>query len=361
MRERLKRLYEEHEPACTAGLFVAGFLFDTLAVGRIDAVHNILHQALYLFLCAWFIGLELCEVYGAFVPPERLRPAWRYQAGATHFMLGTLLNIYTLFYFKSASLSVSFLFMCALASLLAVNELRPFERSGTTMRMVLFSLCLVSYFGYLVPVLVGSIGPLVFLGSLAAAGASTALLAWWLMRRLPQRRDAVWGRVVIPFSATAAAFLALYLVKLVPPVPLSLREIGVYHGVLRRGDEFLLTETRPRWRFWERGDQTFLARPGDRVACFVSVFSPTRFAERLSVRWAYDDPKEGWKESDAIGLAVTGGRDKGWRGATEKARWKPGRWRVRVVTSDGRELGRISLRVEPDPSTGARTSRLLIR
>ena len=107
MLERAKAFYRDHEPACTAGLFITGFLFDTLVVGRIDKLHNILHQASYLALCAWFTGLELRERHGSFIPPERLKTAWRYHAGATHFMLGTLLNIYTLFYFKSASLGAS--------------------------------------------------------------------------------------------------------------------------------------------------------------------------------------------------------------------------------------------------------------
>jgi len=40
-------------------------------------------------------------------------------------MLGTLLNIYTLFYFRSASLGIAFVFLLVMAGLLAVNELKP--------------------------------------------------------------------------------------------------------------------------------------------------------------------------------------------------------------------------------------------
>ena len=61
MLERFKKLYHDHEPACTVAFFVAGFLFDTLAVGRIDKLHNIIHQATYLALCAFFTTLELRE------------------------------------------------------------------------------------------------------------------------------------------------------------------------------------------------------------------------------------------------------------------------------------------------------------
>ncbi len=356
LRRRAQLFYEEHEGACTVALFVAGFLFDTLAVGRIDKLHNIIHQASYLTMCALLTGWELRELYGRFTPHERFKNAWRYHTGATHFMLGTLLNIYTLFYFKSASLWTSFVFLVLLAGLLAVNELKPFENSGTTLRLTLFSLCLVSYFTYLVPTVVGSIGVLPFLGTLTASTACVAGLALWLQRDLPDPRAALKRHLLVPYACVAAGFAALYFLRVIPPVPLSLSEIGVYHDVTRDGDEFVLTRMRSKWRFWERGDQTFLARPADKVYCYISVFSPTHFSERLQVRWLYKDPVDGWGEADEIPLSITGGRDGGWRGFTSKAKWKPGRWRVRVETSDRRELGRVDLTVEPDAGTAPRAS-----
>ncbi|MDD5302697.1 MAG: DUF2914 domain-containing protein [Elusimicrobia bacterium] len=360
MLERAKAFYRDHEPACTVGFFVAGFLFDTLAVGRIDKLHNIIHQATYLSLCAFFTGLELRELHGGFTPPERFKTAWRYHTGATHFMLGTLLNIYTLFYFKSASMGASFLFLLILAALLAINELKPFESSGTLLRMTLFSLCLVSYFTYLVPTLMGRIGALPFLGSLAAASACVGALTWRLDRRMPDQKRSVRKHVVYPFAAVAALFAVLYFAKVIPPVPLSLSEIGVYHEVRREGGRFALSSTRPRWKFWQRGDQAFLARPGDAIYCWISVFSPTNFRERLEVHWRFHEP-DGWGEPEIIALPITGGRDAGWRGFTVKAKHKPGRWRVSVVTSDGRELGRIDLTVTPDASTSPRESRIIWR
>jgi hypothetical protein len=360
LSERAKTFYRDHEPACTVAFFVAGFLFDTMAVGRIDKLHNIIHQATYLTLCAVFTGYELRERYGDFAPTERFKSVWRYHTAATHFMLGTLLNIYTLFYFKSASLGTSLLFLAILAGLLAVNELKPFEDSGTTLRMTLFSLCLISYFTYLVPTLVGEIGTLPFLGTLVASAACVGLLTAWLRARLHDPRVLV-PHLLAPFGAVALIFAALYFTKVIPPVPLSLSAIGVYHDVRRDGEHFVLTETRPRWRFWERGDQTFLARPDDKLFCYIQVFSPARFKEHLQLRWLRRDEVIGWEEEDAIPLETSGGRDGGWRGFVVKSRWKPGRWRVRVETSDGRELGRIGLTVAADDSTGPRESRTSLR
>lgn len=361
LKARALAFYQAHEPACTVAFFVAGFLFDTMAVGRIDKLHNILHQASYLTLCALFTGWELREKYGLFQPPPRLKTVWAYQAGATHFMLGTLLNIYTLFYFKSASLMTSFVFMLLLAALLAINELKPFEESGTTLRLSLFSLCLISYFTYLVPTLVGSIGVLPFFGTLIASSGCIALVAWWLGRGLPDAATVVKHHLLAPYAVVLLLFAGLYFAKVLPPVPLSLSEIGAYHEVRRDGDRFVLVSTRPRWRFWERGDQTFLARPDDKLYCYASIFSPTRFRERLQVRWLFRSPTEGWTEFDAIPLEISGGRDGGWRGFTVKGKWKPGRWRVRVETSDGRELGRLDLTVVLDEETGPRAARELVR
>ncbi len=360
MLERFKKLYHDHEPACTVAFFVAGFLFDTLAVGRIDKLHNIIHQATYLALCAFFTTLELRERHGSFAPSERFKTAWRYHRGATHFMLGTLLNIYTLFFFKSASMGTSFLFLLFLAVLLTINELKPFESSGTLLRMSLLSLCLVSYFTYLVPTIMGRIGALPFLGSLVGASMCVAALTWRLDRHMPDHKESIRQHVIYPFAAVAALFAVLYFAKVIPPVPLSLSEIGIYHDVRREGSRFALSSTRPRWKFWQRGDQSFLARTGDAIYCWISVFSPTNFRERLEVHWRFHE-SDGWGEPEKILLPITGGRDAGWRGFTVKAKHRPGRWRVEIVTSDGRELGRINLIVAPDNSTAPRESRIIWR
>lgn len=357
--QRAKDFYLAHEPACTAGFFVAGFLFDTMFVGRIDRIHNIIHQATYLFLCAYFIGLELRETHGRFTPPERLKTVWRYHKGATHFMLGTLLNIYTLFYFKSASLSTSFLFLALLAGLLAANELKPFEQYGTHLRMGLFSLCLVSYFSYLIPLLIGHIGTVPFILALSAATGAVAVLIWRLRAHLGDQPQVIAETVTAPYGAVAMVFALLYFMRLLPPVPLSLHYIGIFHNVRRSGDQFELDMTRPAWKFWQNGDQSFAAHPGDVIHCFVSVFSPTRFKEHLQVRWEFYNARGRWESADAIPIDITGGRDGGYRGETVKSHFQPGLWRVRVQTSDQRELGRIELKVfdQAGPPPAVRTIR----
>ena len=81
----------------------------------------------------------------------------------------------------------------------------------------------------------------------------------------------------------------------------------------------------------------------------------------MQLRWLFLDPDAGWRESDVMPLDIIGGRDDGFRADTVKSRCQPGRWRVRVETSDHRELGRIDLTVIEDNSAAAPLSHTVLR
>ena len=137
--------------------------------------------------------------------------------------------------------------------------------------------------------------------------------------------------------------------------------MGIFHNVEKADGEYLLTYTRPDEKFWQHGDQTFLARSGDTIYCFVRIFAPARFKDQLQVRWLYYDEKRGWQSSDAIPLPIVGGRNEGYRGVTKKSNYQPGDWRVQVETADGREVGRINFTVETDSSSGEREEKVTVQ
>jgi hypothetical protein len=269
-------------------------------------------------------------------------------------MLGTLLNAYALFYFKSASGWTAALFVVVIAALLLVNELPAFRRLGPVVVYALYSFCLTSYFAYLYPVLLGRLRSWIFLLAVA-----TALVPLLLLSRVHFRVIADRGRVVrqalFPSLGVQAALLALFLLRWLPPVPLSLMEIGIYHGVTRdaSGSYQLSRQAAPWWKPWASDDADFRARAGDRVYCFFRVFAPVRFEDDVRVRWSYREAARGWLPSDAVPIAVRGGRERGFTGYAYKQNWRSGRWRVTVETADGREIGRreFSVREDDEPLT----------
>lgn len=350
---RIQAFRHRHETAELALVFIAGFLADVFTLGRIDNARMLTKQGVFLILLALLLALEERRAVRRDLP-EWLDKAMAFSETAIHFLLGGLLSLITLFFFRSASGLGAFAFLAVVFVVLVANDFPRFRALGPVVRFALFSFCLTSYLAYLLPVLMGFMYPGLFVVAACLASLGLFLLVK-VVQRWAGRGKHVLHRVVLPAAAMQLGLVGLYYAKVIPPVPLAVQYLGVFHKVQRDGKGGIeLLHERPDWRFWEHGDQEFFARPGDRIYCFARVFAPTQFQQTILVRWSYDDPKLGWRDSDALPMTISGGRDEGFRAWSYKANYQPGHWRVTLETDDGREMGRIRFTVVPDETTGER-------
>ena len=361
LSDRLSAYYGGNERAAAAAFFAAGFVFDMLTLGRIDSWLMIGQQAVYLTVILLVLTqMFLEQAAPALAPagpavapagmPALRRGYFRYRTAIVHFLLGALLNLYTIFFFKSSSLLTSFAFLGFLVLLVLANESPRFKSLGPAFKFALASLCFLAFFACVIPVLVGSMGLLTFLLSMAVGCVPLAGAAAWIRRFAPDLFPSARRQILVPLGSVLVAFLAFYLFRLIPPVPLSIPFIGVYHAVERSGDSFRLSHQRPPWRVWHRGDQIFLAQPGDKVYVFFRIFSPTRFADEVLMRWYWKDAARGWMLQDSIRIRILGGREEGFRGYGVKANYQPGHWKVQIETIDEREIGRVYFDLETVPA-----------
>lgn len=322
-------------------------MFDTVAIDRVDSWHVILQQAIYLAV----VTAVLTQMF--FVPDappaEGLSPLkqryYKHRLAILSFFLGTLLNVYTLFFFKSSSLIVSFSFLLLMMALLLLNEFGPFRWLGLSFKFALLSLCGLSFCATVVPIALGYVGVTVFVASMIVGCIPMVALAAWIKSRSPERFPRARKEILVPFGLMLGAFLLAYLFRVIPPVPLSIPFIGVYHSVERVKDQYRLSHERPAWRVWHNGDQEFRAQPGDRVFVFFRVFSPARFADEVRMQW-FLHQESGWALQDTVPIKITGGRAEGFRGYGFKSKYQPGDWKVQIETTDGREIGRIYFTLE---------------
>jgi hypothetical protein len=351
--QRLKVLRTRYSQLEAILFFAAGFTFDAVMLDRIDDELMLWQQIVYLGVAGLVLGMTFRHEMAGWHPPAWAAKPWKYSEHLLHFMLGTLLNAYTLFYFKAASGPVAVLFLVLIGCLLAINEMPLFHKMGPVVVMGIFSYALTSYFGYVIPVLVGSIRMWMFLTAEFLALLCMAPL-FYFVERWRGRNEAIL-KVGMPGAAVQVFMLGLYIFHAIPPVPLALEAIGVYHKVEHtRGGPWRLSMTEPSGLFHRHGDTEFLARKGDKIHVFVRIFAPRHFRDRIFMRWFHQDPTRGWIQTDPIQLTIADREERGYPTFSTKANYSPGKWRVEVQTEDGRTVGEQTFTVVPDDTTTPR-------
>ncbi len=358
---RFKAFKEKNHLAFEVAFFLAGFAFDVVLLHRIDSTPLLIHQGVYLVLSAALIFWDhRIHVAGQEPTGFIIGRLAGIRLWVMHFFLGTLLNAFMVFYFRASSGVLSFIFILALLGLMIANELPRFRAKGPIVRVMLLSFATTSFLAYLIPVLWGRLHAWqyilsVFLGS----GATYGL--WKLFRKFTHDPDWTLQRAVLPGLGMQAALLLAYLFNAIPPVPLSLKHIGIYESVAGSKGETgrnvyeLRYQPGEWWAFWRKHSNTFIAPTGSKAYAFVKIFAPTSFQDQVQFAWDYDDPKQGWvQRGSPFKTGLSGGSEGGFRTFSYSTMGRPGRYRVRVLTTDSREIGRKTFEyVEgelPEPS-----------
>ena len=173
----LQAFRHRHAHAEHLVFFAGGFAFDSLMIRRVDDAFVLIQQGAYLIVVGAVLAGLVSWKEGAIELSGSRKWLSNVSGPIVHFMLGTLLNAYALFYFKSASGWSAVLFVVVIAALLIVNELPMFRRLGPVVLYALYSFCLTSYFAYLYPVLIGRMRSWMFLLAVATSMIPLLLLS----------------------------------------------------------------------------------------------------------------------------------------------------------------------------------------
>ena len=333
---------------------IAGFIVDNLILlRRVDLLRTNLLFFSYLLISGG--GIVLLRA----IESGRIRHPWAlylapYIPVVVQFSFGGLFSGYLSLYSRSAGLIESWVFVVALALLLLGNErfLRLYSRFA--FQVTLYFIVLFSFLIFFLPILLHSIGDTVFV---ASGVLSLSLIACYMVLLAGVGRETV-RRDVVRASASVIGvyilFNALYFMNLIPPLPLALKDAGVYHNVVHENDGTytLLAEKSPWFQpvfFYKETIHLPAAAP---VFIFTSIFAPSGLSTPILHEWQFFDATSStWLTKARINFYINGGRDGGYRGYSEKFNVTPGDWRVNVLTGSGRVIGRITFLVESATST----------
>ena len=358
VRPRLPKNVEElvhwYERYISPLSLIAGFVADTLFLTRrVDLLLTNLLLFSYLLIAA--LGILLIN----FVETGRVRTQWILKVAplisvVVQFSFGGLFSGYLSLYSRSAALPASWVFVVLLAVLLLGNE--RFVRLYTrfTFQLSLYFTVLFSFLIFFLPVVFHFIGPYMFVGSGIVALIILSLFIQGLKFFMPElvRRERT--RLARSVAAVFIVFNLLYFLGAIPPLPLALKDAGVYHSVTKEADGSyaLVGEETPWWDVVFPYNPTFHRSQGETIYAWSAVFAPSRLSTSILHVWQYyDETSKKWVTVSTYGFSINGGRDGGYRGYSNKSDVQDGAWRVNVVTEFGQLIGRISFSVVTVPTT----------
>lgn len=338
---------QKNERHLGAFVFVIGFITDL-------ATFTLLDISLVNLLFAGYLGVAaLCILLGHLLASRSGQGSTVRKAALValpliaQYLLGNLLSGFLIFYTKSSVLLVSWPFIILLLLVFIGNEWFRKYRDRIAFFAVLFFFTLYAYAIFALPLFVRSLGPWIFLSSTAIAAGLFALFLFLLWRAGSARLVESIRPIIGSSMAILIVMVASYFTGLVPPIPITLKDGGIYHHVERRvGDYAVLAE--PAQPFWDLGPQVVHVTPGETVYAFTAVFAPIRFLTSVVHRWDYyDEAQKRWVTRSRTTFPIAGGRQGGYRGYSEQTGLSAGKWRVSVETPGGQVIGLLRFTVVP--------------
>ena len=327
--------------------FIFGFIVDNLTLTRVDQVFdNVIILAYIVLAMLSIIGLYagIAERFG-----ERTNIFLRSKSPIVmQYAFGGLLSGMLIFYGRSSSFQDSWPFLLVILGVIFGNETIKDRAGRLVYNLVIFFIGLFAYLVLVVPVILGKMGPWIFVASGFCALLIMYLFMHILERIVPRFMKLQKRNVVFIIGIIFVTLNGLYFTNIIPPIPLSLKHVGIYHTVAKQsnGTYALEYETPEWWEWYRHSDRVFHTKGVDSVFCFASVFAPSRLNTQIFHRWEYyNEDTNDWVEHGRFAYAIQGGREGGYRGYTEITVGRPGKWRCTVETERGQVIGREAFEI----------------
>jgi hypothetical protein len=343
--------YKKFEKYISPISLIYGFIFTSLTLTRVDMpmenfwiIVNILIVSFGIFVMTFYENRAKQKNILA----EDIQKVNFYLTLAIQFALGGLFSTFFIFYIRSSSLTQSWFFLLILLILLVGNEIwkKHYERLVFQISVLFVSLYLFLIF--ILPVLLHRLGADIFVASGIISLAIIFLFLLLLKRFAREKFHNQHRNLRISVVAIFVTMNLMYFTNIIPPIPLSLKDSGVYHGITKVAEgKYEGKSENYIWQDHFRLYPVFQQQKGEVIYVYSAIFSPIKLNTEIIHQWQYyDEEEKEWVDSSRIILPISGGRDEGFRTYSAKQSVTPGLWRVKVMTERGQTMGRINFKVE---------------
>jgi len=338
--EKLRRFYNRYERYLIPGALVFGFITDVLTFDFLD--FNLAMLLLLGQLLLVGANISVINLYEEKVVSGKIFSYWRVLAPVLlQYSFGNLFSAFLIFYSHSGSLFASWPFIVIVVFLMIGNEVFRKYNVRPTIQIGVYFFAIFSYLNILLPHLLKDLGAGIFIAS--------GLIALFLVTLFIHILSIYTFRVddkkrALSFCIGGIFCLMnfLYFFNFIPPIPLSMREIGVYHDIERvdSGYRVVTEKDDPLWRsllFYER---RHIPSETQIIYVFSAVYAPEEMELEVAHEWQrFNEQKRKFETIAEIPFTVRGGNDEGYNWFTYYNAY-PGRWRVNVRTREGHIIER---------------------
>ncbi|HEY4503017.1 MAG TPA: DUF2914 domain-containing protein [Candidatus Paceibacterota bacterium] len=340
--EPIRKWYGRFERPISSLSLILGFIFDAVTLKRVDTLWENVWILGHLVIVAVFIVLIHTTESKAGDEADPTKKHFWY-VNILQFFFGGTLSVYLVFYFRSADILVTWPFIFILAGAFWANESLKRHYVRLSFQISLLFLSIYSFAIFLVPVVMHQIGPKVFLLS---GFISIVLISLFLVILFYFTKDKFTESkriILVSISSILVIVNFLYFTNLIPPIPLSLKDAGVYHSVFKNSaGNYEVTYEDHSWRDYFTLYPNFTQVVGTPIYAFSAIFSPSGLNIVVIHEWQhYDETEKDWITQSEIYLSVVGGRDGGFRTYSKRDNLAPGKWRVKIKTKDDHIVGNL--------------------
>lgn len=339
--QRVSAWTKRHERYWIPLMLVGGLSADVVQFSALNIREKFIIQGVYVVVSA---GALLIIHYPHAAERRGLRTLRLIAPFLHQFAVGGMLSTSLLFYWFSGALSASWPILLIVATFMLLNEFLREHFLRPAVQVGVMTFCLFSLSSILFSIVFRSFEPVVFL---SAGAATLAFMLGYaaLLARVSGRvtRSKTWMAIVV---VVCALMNAAYFQNVIPPIPLSIREAGIYHDVERVNGEYKLVGEDESWLDRILPGQTLHVSPADTLFAYTAIFAPGDLSTDIVHKWQRWDPSaRTWVTELNVAFPIVGGREDGYRGYSRKSHLAPGKWRVSVETVRGQVLGRIGFSV----------------
>lgn len=351
MWQRLKKAYFKYERILFLVSLIVGFIFNAIVLTRVDLFWDNFWIIVNIILCAISIVVINYEKKPTYLNSETVTIINLY---ILQFAFGGLLSTFIVYYFRSAVLAVAWPFLLILVVALTINELFRHKYTRMDFQVLFLFLSVYLYMAFLVPVIVKDIGQTIFFASGVSSLIFITIFIFILRKTATHKYKSERKTIILSIIGVVVVFNSLFVLNLIPPLPLSLSDADIVHDINRNIEgKYVVTLEKEdglsniRELFGDYG--TYHLVNGPTAFVYSSIFAPKYFSENIVHEWQYyDSVNKSWNTQFVTNLSVIGGRSLGFRTYSTYKGVVPGSWRVNVRLVDGPVIGRVSFRASTE-------------